>query len=265
MTRPRSPKLVGVIHLAPLPGSPRAVESADDTARAAAEDARILREEGYDAVIVENFGDTPFLPRVGAVTVSAMTLASMRVRDACPDLPLGVNILRNDADAALAVAAVVGAAFVRVNVHVGARVTDQGVIDGEAGATLRTRRALGATGVEVWADVAVKHSAPLGVRPVADEAADAALRGMADAILVTGEGTGRAVDEARLVEVRRAVSVPVYVASGGTIGTLPRLAPLCDGVIVGSALRASGKAGGRVDRGCAAAFARAFREAFSRP
>jgi membrane complex biogenesis BtpA family protein len=151
-----------------------------------------------------------------------------------------------------------------VNVHVGARVTDQGVIEGEAGATLRMRRALGASGIGVWADVDVKHSAPLGVRPVADEAADAALRGMADVILVTGEGTGRAVDVAKLADVRRAVAVPVYVASGASVDALPALARAADGVIVGSALRADGRAGGRVDRDRADAFARAFRHAFSR-
>jgi membrane complex biogenesis BtpA family protein len=264
MSNARSPRLVGVLHLPALPGSPRSHRPADEIARGAAAEARVLADAGYDAVIVENFGDIPFLPRVGAVTVSAMTLAALRIRDVCPDLPLGINVLRNDVDAALAVAGVVGAAFVRVNVHVGARVTDQGVIQGEAGATLRTRHALAAEAVEIWADVDVKHSAPLGVRAVADEAADAALRGMADAILVTGEGTGRAVDVGKLEDVRRAVSVPVYVASGATIGALKTLASASDGVIVGSALRKDGRAGGTVDKGSAESFARAFREAFSR-
>jgi membrane complex biogenesis BtpA family protein len=233
-----------------------------DIARAAAEDAKILVDAGFDTVIVENFGDIPFLPRVGAVTVSAMTLAAQRVRDACPALPLGINVLRNDADAALAVAVVVGAQFIRVNVHTGARVTDQGIVEGEAGETLRKRRALGASDIAIWADVDVKHSAPLGVRPVADEATDVALRGMADVVLVTGAGTGRAVDEAKLGLVRRAVPLPVYAASGSTIETLPALAAACDGVIVGSALCHGGVAGGRIDPERAPRFARAFRQAF---
>lgn len=258
------PKLVGVLHLAPLPGSPLSAEAADEIARAAAQDASLLQASGFDTVIVENFGDAPFLPRVGAVTVSAMTLAAMRVRDACPALSLGVNVLRNDAEAALAVAVVVGASFVRVNVHVGARVTDQGVIEGGAGMTLRTRRALGATGVEIWADVDVKHSAALGPRPIADEALDATVRGLASAILVTGEGTGRPVDRQKLCDVRQVVSVPVYVASGATIALLPALAEVSDGVVVGSALCRDGRAGGRVDAGRAASFARAFHEAYSR-
>jgi membrane complex biogenesis BtpA family protein len=186
----------------------------------------------------------------------------VRVRDACPGLAVGVNVLRNDAAAALAVAAVAGARFIRVNVHIGARVTDQGLIEGEAGSTLRARRAL-ASDVAIWADVDVKHSAPLGDRPITDEAADAVLRGMASAVLVTGHGTGQPVDAHKLADVRRAVTVPVYVASGATVESLPALARACDGVIVGTALCHGGRAGNRVDPMRAAAFARAFREAYS--
>lgn len=258
-----APRLIGVIHLLPLPGSPRNEQSAETIARAAEADARVLFDAGYDGVIIENFGDAPFTPKVGAVTVSAMTLAAQRVRDVCPTLPVGINVLRNDAAAALAVAVVVGALFIRVNVHTGARVTDQGVIEGEAGLTLRARSAL-QSNVEVWADVDVKHSAPLGPRPVTDEAADAASRGLADVILVTGEGTGRAVDATKLQAVRAAVQVPVLVASGATEGSLPSLAGLCDGVIVGSALRRDLRAGGAIDSARAASFARAFREVFAR-
>jgi uncharacterized protein len=265
MKRERSiaPRLIGVIHLLPLPGSPRNDRGAEAIARAAEADARVLSEAGYDGVIIENFGDTPFTPKVCAVTVSAMTLAAQRVRDACPTLPIGINVLRNDAESALAIAVVVGARFIRVNVHTGARVTDQGLIQGEAGVTMRARHALRAD-VEVWADVDVKHSAPLGDRPVTDEAADAAGRGLADVILVTGEGTGRAVDAAKLQAVRGAVHVPVLVASGATEGSLPSLVGLCDGVIVGSALRRDLRAGGAIDGARAASFARIFREVFAR-
>jgi hypothetical protein len=157
----------------------------------------------------------------------------------------------------------VGASFIRVNVHTGARVTDQGLVQGRAAETLRARRALGADGVAVWADVDVKHSAPLGERDPAREAEDIVKRGLAEAVLVTGEGTGRGVDEAKLRRVREAVAGhPVLVASGASVESLAGLARLCDGVIVGSALRAGGVAGGPVDPGRAEAFARAFFAAF---
>ena len=193
-----------------------------------------------------------------------MTACAVAVREATPDLPLGINVLRNDGEAALAIALVAGAVCIRVNVLTGARVTDQGVIEGDAASLFRARRALGADGIEVWGDVDVKHSAPLAARPLSDEVEDLVARSLARAVLVTGEGTGRAVDHAKLDVIQRAVRhrVPVLVASGATIESLPALAGRCDGVIVGSALRADGVAGGPVDSTRAREFARAFRSAF---
>ncbi len=230
----------------------------------AAVDAKVLADAGYDLVMLENFGDVPFFAgRVPSITVSAMTACAIAARDAAPSLPLGINVLRNDADAALSIACAVGAACIRINVHTGARVTDQGLVQGEAAATVRTRKALDATAVALWADVDVKHSAALAPRSLSQEAHDLVARAMAEAVLVTGEGTGRAVDFAKLDEVRRAVpGTPLLVASGATLDMLPALAEKCDGVIVGSALRVDGVAGGPIDAARAAAFARAFRKAF---
>jgi hypothetical protein len=224
----------------------------------------VLSGEGFDLAMIENFGDAPFFRgRVPSVTVSAMTACAISIRDACPSLALGINVLRNDADAALAIAVACDAACIRVNVHTGARVTDQGIVEGDAAVTLRTRRALAAERVAIWADVDVKHSAPLAPRSLSQETQDLALRGLADALLVTGEGTGKAAPAAKLEAVRAAVpGARVLVASGATIASLPALAGLCDGVVVGSALRATGVAGDPVDAAAAAAFAKAFRAAF---
>jgi membrane complex biogenesis BtpA family protein len=260
--------LVGVIHLPPLPGSARSVASAAECARSASACSRALAEAGFDAIIVENFGDAPFFgDKVPPVTVAAMTACALAVRNAAPSAKLGINVLRNDAEAALSIAACTGADFIRVNVHTGARVTDQGVLEGRAASTLRLRRALGAEAIGVWADVDVKHSAPLGPpRPLAQEVEDTALRGLASAVLVTGEGTGKGVDLDKLAAVKQAAgSIPVYVASGATIDTLPALRAHASGVIVGSALRAGGVPGGPVDAALARGFASAFRRAFGSP
>lgn len=265
MTLTHRPRLCGVLHLPPLPGSPRASDGAAATARAAARDARLLVAAGFDLVIVENFGDAPFFrDAVPAITIAAMTACALAVREACPQLALGINVLRNDAASALAIAVAVGASCVRVNVLSGARVTDQGVIEGRAAELLRLRRELGGDGVEVWADVAVKHSAPLAARELGEETRDLVQRALADAVLVTGSGTGEAVDMERLALVRAAAGrAPVLVASGATVESLPGLARACDGVIVGSALRADGRAGGPVDGEAARRFAGAFRAAFA--
>ena len=263
----RTPCLVGVVHLPALPGSPRSSQACAAIAARAAEEARALQSAGFDLVLLENFGDAPFFAeRVPPVTVSAMTACAVAIREACPDFPLGINVLRNDAEAALAIATVVGARCIRVNVHTGARVTDQGIVQGRAAETLRARRALGAARVAIWGDVDVKHSAALGERDPAREAEDLVKRGLVDTVLVTGEGTGRSVDDAKLRRVREAVAgTPVLVASGATEEALPKLAPLCDGVIVGSALRLDGLAGGPVNGERAARFAAAFVRCFGGP
>lgn len=253
------PSLIGVIHLGPLPESPRYAGDLAAVVASAAADARALAEAGFDGVMVENFGDAPFVPdRVSPVTVAAMTACAIAVRAAAPSLSLGINVLRNDAEAALAIAVASGADLVRVNVHTGARVTDQGLIEGRAHVTLRQRRALGAERIALLCDVDVKHSAALAARPIGEEAHDLAERGLADAVLVTGSGTGRGADRRDLEAVLAAVRAPVLVASGVTEKTFGEVRA-AHGVIVGSCLRASGRAGNPIDANIARRFATAYR------
>ena len=258
--------LVGMVHLGRLFGEGRVQGPDLATVEAeAARDAERLAAAGFDAIFIENFGDRPFYPdEVPPWTIAALTRCVLAVQRAVgPALPLGVNVLRNDARAALSVAAATGAHAIRVNVHVGAAVTDQGIIQGDAAATMRLRRALRADNVSIWADVDVKHSAPLGgPRPLEQEVEDLTKRGMADVVLVTGDGTGKGVDLDKLMSVKKVASKPVLVASGATIDTLHELARASDGVVVGSALREGGVPGGPVDAGRAREFAAAFKTAF---
>ena len=167
--------IIGVIHLAPMPGDPRHRDTGgfDAVVESALSDAEQLVEGGVDAMIIENFGSVPFRKGSAGARSEPHQIALMtRVALACGeafDTPLGINCLRNDAPAALGVAATTGAEFIRVNVHVGAYVTDQGLIEGEAHDTLRYRRQIDARSVSIMADVLVKHATPLG--PIEPEAA----------------------------------------------------------------------------------------------
>lgn len=234
-----SQPIIGMVHLDPLPGAPRFDGDRGAIRRRALEDARALAAGGVDGVIVENFGDAPFYPDdVPAHVVAEMTSLVGAVADEI-DVPVGVNVLRNDATAALSIAAATDASFIRVNVHTGGRVTDQGIIEGQAHETLRLGERLGAD-VGVLADVAVKHSEPLGAENVQNETQDAIERGLADAVVVSGAGTGRDVPQDRLATVARvahACGVPVYVGSGVTHDTAAELLSVADGAIVGSALK----------------------------
>ncbi len=229
------PALIGVIHLLPLPGSPAGGPGVNDVEARAVRDAGALVEGGADAVVVENLGDAPYCGGpVPPWTVAAMTRIALRVRARAPDLPLGINVLRNDALAALGVASAVGAAFIRVNVHTGAMITDQGWIEGRARDTLLARRLLGAP-VRIAADVLVKHAVPPGPISAEQAARDTWTRGRADALIASGAGTGRPTDPERLLALRRAVpEAPVWVGSGLTAASAAHTP--ADAAIVGTAL-----------------------------
>lgn len=243
--------LIGVVHLAPMPGDPRHDGGSFDAVYdSAARDAEALAEGGADAMIVENFGSAPFAKGTPDQPTPPHVIAALaRAVRACAayELPVGVNVLRNDARAAIGIAAATGAAFVRVNVHVGAYVTDQGVIEGRASETLRYRRALGAP-IAILADVRVKHAAPLAAIPIRDEVEDAVKRGLADAVIVTGAGTGKPIDVALLEEVRAAAGeAAVVLGSGVTPERVAELAPLSDAAIVGTWIKRGGDVRAPVD------------------
>jgi uncharacterized protein len=244
-------RIVGVIHLPPLPGSARgpSVRNMNGILESVRRDAVAWTSGGVNALIVENFGDVPFRKgAVGPETVAAMTLAVSLV-SAESGLPVGVNVLRNDVEAAVAIAAQAGGRFVRANVYAGAAVTDQGLIEGRADAVQALIRRLDAP-ISVWADVDVKHASPLSSRPIGELAEDAVKRGLAGAVIVSGAGTGRPTTAADLLAVRAVLPhTPLYVGSGATTMTLQSLLEIADGAIVGTAAKADGVIGNPVDLG----------------
>jgi membrane complex biogenesis BtpA family protein len=232
-------RIVGVIHLPPLPGSARGSSARDmhGILESVRRDTAAWAIGGADALIVENFGDVPFRKgAVGPETVAAMTVA-VSLASAESGLPVGVNVLRNDVEAAVAIAALAGGQFVRANVYAGAAVTDQGLIEGRADAVQALVRRLDAP-ISVWADIDVKHAAPVAARPIGELAEDAVMRGLAGAIIVSGAGTGHPTNLADLRAVRAALpGTPIYVGSGATETTLPSLLEIANGAIVGTAAK----------------------------
>ncbi|MFM7320445.1 MAG: BtpA/SgcQ family protein [Armatimonadota bacterium] len=230
-----------MVHLGALPGSVRDRGDFDSVLVRAIEDAEALVAGGADALMVENFFDAPFAKtQVPPVTVAALARAVLAVRSVAGVLPVGVNCLRNDGVAAMGIAHATGARFIRVNVYVGAAVTDQGIIEGIARDVQRTRRELGAD-VAVWADVHVKHARPLGDgrESIGDAARDAVARGLADALVVSGAATGAGTPIEAVRCVAEAVpGVPVLVGSGfdaASAGSL--LAAGAAGAIVGTSIK----------------------------
>lgn len=251
--------LIGVVHLRPLPGSPRWRGDMNAVIDFAVADARAYERSGAHAVFIENFGDVPFTKTsVGPETIAAVGAVGCAVH-AAVKFPLGFNVLRNDACAALALCAACGGDFIRVNVHTGAMLTDQGLIKGDACNTMRYRNRI-RPGAEIFADVHVKHAVPLGAWTLEDSAHDTVERGLADALIVSGVGTGQAADLAEVERVHRACPrTKLLLGSGINVKNVMDYLRFADGVIVGSSLKRGGKLANPVDPKRVAALVKAMR------
>ncbi|MEM0998547.1 MAG: BtpA/SgcQ family protein [Bacteroidota bacterium] len=243
---PERKPLIACIHLLALPGAPLYGGKPSAIYERALAEAETFARHGVDGLIVENFRDVPFYPdRVPNETVAAMAAVGHEIRKAVK-IPLGINVLRNDADAALSIAAAIGADFIRVNVHNAAVLTDQGIVQGRAYATLRKRDQLRAP-VLIFADVAVKHAAPIAALGLDIEARDLSERSLADALIVSGSGTGAATQVQDLEVVQQNTHLPVVIGSGTNPSNLRSLHSLADGFIVGSYFKRDGKADNAVE------------------
>lgn len=253
--------VIGMLHLAALPGAPRYAGDMHAVLQRALRDAEALLAGGVHGLLLENFGDAPFhRGRASRLTVAHLTRLAMEVRRQSAT-PLGINVLRNDGCSALAIADAVAAEFIRVNVLCGAVAADQGVIQGIAARLMRLRSALRSS-VRVLADVDVKHAAPLGApQPIEQQVHDTEQRGLADGVIVSGSGTGQPVELDALRRVALAARTPVWVGSGVTAQNCGTVLPFADGLIVGSALKVDGIASNPVDPERLREFMAAYRAA----
>ncbi len=233
------PFIIGMIHLKPLPGSPR-FAGMENVTGSALYDLRALQEGGVDGIMVENLGDNPYFkdPSGSPVTISYMASVICRLKEEL-SVPMGVNLLRNGCTGALALASAFNLSYIRVNVLTESYVTDQGIIEGCAAELLRERASISSE-VAIMADVHVKHASPMFNRGIEESIADAVERGMADAIIISGQRTGSPPDISLLKSVRDAFpELQIIVGSGLTPNNVEMLR-YADGAIVGTYFKEGG-------------------------
>jgi membrane complex biogenesis BtpA family protein len=256
--------LIGVVHIQALPGTAKSTLDVAAIASIAVVEARVYRDAGFHALVLENTHDRPYLKTVvGPEIVAGMAVVAAEVRRAT-DLPLGIQVLAGANLSAIAVARACGAAFVRVEGFVFAHVADEGIIEASAGPLLRYRRAIGGDSIRVFADVKKKHSAHALTADVdIAETAKAAEFFLVDGVIVSGVATGQPADAREVETVARSVSLPTLVGSGVTARNIGRYAD-ADAFIVGSSIKEDGLWSNPIDRARAVELVRAF-SALPRP
>lgn len=234
-----SKTIIGMVHCLPLPGTVLYDGDFEKIINQAVQDAITLEKAGVDALIVENMGDTPFAALLNKPQVAALTAAACAVKKAV-NIPIGIDAAFNDCEAALSIAAVSGAEFVRIPVFVDTVLFSDGIIYPCARGCMKCRKELGLEHVKILADVQVKHSHMLNSNITVEMSAKDAVSNGADAVIVTGALIGIETPIDMIKRVQKVVDVPVLAASGVNANNIHVQLEIADGCIIGSSLKKDG-------------------------
>ena len=241
------PPIIGMVHLLALPETPHFNGRLEAIYTQAEQDARALVEAGIDALIIENFGDEPYYNgEPTAAQFATIAHITTRIRQ-MTDMPIGINVQFNAWQAEVALAYACDAQFIRVEVFVDTVISAQGQVAPCSAQIMRYRRALGASDMQIWADIQTKYTQNILSQPITQSAIDATQAG-ADALIVTGGATGQQTPLSVVQEVKTVTTLPVLVGSGTTLDSLGDVLRIADGAIVGSALKKDGNAANPVSR-----------------
>ena len=233
--------VIGMIHVAALPGTPRYAGAFREIISKAKHEATIYREAGVDMLAVENMHDAPYLrAEVGPEITAAMAVLGHEVKNAA-GLRCGLQILAGANQAALGAALAADLDFVRVEGFVFAHVADEGLFQSDAGRLMRYRKKIGAEHIPVLTDIKKKHGSHALTADISiEETARAAEFFTSDGVIVTGGATGQPANPAEVARVSEAVRIPVLVGSGVTHENVTEFLPHADALIVGSHFKKNG-------------------------
>lgn len=220
--------LIGMVHLPPLPS--------DNVFEHSIQDAITLENAGFDAILIENYHDTPY-PKSRLDDIRFLLFNSIVEKITSKvNIPCGVNILRNACVQALIIATINRGSFIRCNIYEGAYVTDQGIIESVADEVQQKMREL-ISKVKILADVHVKHATPLGDFSLEEAATNVISREGADAVILSGRATGRLIELNKLRNFVQSTRIKPILGSGLTINNLSQVSPYISGAIVGSSIK----------------------------
>jgi len=230
--------IIGMVHLAALPGSVHYAESFQKTEERAIHEFKTLSDCGFDGAILQNTGDVPALENGDEATVAFMTKVGLMLRSVS-DLMLGVNVLMNGSKAALAIAKAIEADFVRIKINSGAASTSTGIVQANPYEVLSFRNRIRATDIDMVGDLYDRTAAPVGEFPL-EVLADLALRhaGMR-ALVISGYDYQEMIEKLKLLR-KKLPQALLVVGGSAKKSNLAELLDLSDGIIVGSSIKSGG-------------------------
>ena len=234
-------QVIGMVHVRALPGTPLAYYSVSKLISQAKDEAKLLYNSGFDAIMLENMHDLPYLNRyAGPEITSSLTAIACSVKSAVP-LPIGLQVLAGANKTALAIALAAKLDFIRAEGFVYSQISDEGLISSDAGKLLRYRRNIGAEHIKIYCDIKKKHASHSLTSDISiKETAKAAEFFLADGVIITGKSTGLPADNHEVKDVRETVNCPIFIGSGITAENLAQYWNYADGFIVGSYLKFDG-------------------------
>ena len=254
-------KLIAMVHVLPLPGTPKYGGSVRNIIDKALEEADIYRNAGADAIMIENMHDVPYLKReVGHEISTMMALIAEKIKSAT-QLPVGMQILAGANIAAISAAHTAGIDFIRAEGFVFGHVADEGFFESDAGELMRYRKKIGAENIKIFTDIKKKHSShSITADTSVVETAKAAEFFITDGVIITGSATGEAASVVDIVEVKKNVKCPVLIGSGLTTENIEKYFNFADGFIVGSYFKRDGYWANEIDASRVNKFVEKFHE-----
>ena len=238
----RKCSMIGMVHLLPMPGAAGFDGSLDRIMAFGLDEAMTYKENGFDAIMLENMHDAPY--RKGYVdpeTTASMAVIASAIKYET-QMPLGIQLLAGANIECLAAAIAAGLDFIRVEGYVYAHVGDEGLHESCAAELIRRRWSLKAERVKIFADIKKKHSSHAITGDVSlIDTARAAEFFKADGVVVTGAYTGDAPTPKDVEDVRRSVGCHVLVGSGVSVENVQSFLPWSDAIIVGSSMKKDGQ------------------------
>jgi membrane complex biogenesis BtpA family protein len=222
---------ISMIQTPPLPGSfQNSGQCLNEIIDYVLQEARILSDCGFDAIILQNMGDMPVKQQTRPEVIAYFSIIAKEIKSNFRDVLLGI-LINWDGVASLAVAHAANADFVRVeHVYTGVEVTSTGLITAQCCEITEMKKRLN-TALPIFADVYEPHGVPLGAKPIEDAAWESVHEALADGLFLSGKTARESID---MIE-RARTKVPnstIFLGGGATEENVPQLLKYYDGVCV---------------------------------